>query len=161
MLIFLFLINTKLWSCAIKITTLVFFFVCTRVLENFNSKVKRLPSLYKVFCFWNGSCVQPRPGSCFWYLVASPPLSLAPPPPPPSLPSLMSYTCLPLLIRLPSWGKNGKEYTYNAGVLGSIPGLGRSLEEGMATHSSILAWRIPMDRGAWWATFHGVAKSQT
>jgi len=34
-------------------------------------------------------------------------------------------------------------------------------EEGMATHSSILAWRIPMDRGAWRATFHGVAKSQT
>ena len=35
------------------------------------------------------------------------------------------------------------------------------LEEGMATHSSILAWRIPMDRGAWRATVHGVAKSQT
>ena len=35
------------------------------------------------------------------------------------------------------------------------------LEEGMATHSSTLAWRIPMDRGAWWATFHGVAKSRT
>ena len=35
------------------------------------------------------------------------------------------------------------------------------LEEGMATHSSILAWRIPMDRGAWQATVHGVAKSQT
>ena len=33
------------------------------------------------------------------------------------------------------------------------------LEEGMATHSSILAWRIPTDRGAWWATVHGVAKS--
>ena len=31
----------------------------------------------------------------------------------------------------------------------------------MATHSSILAWKIPMDRGAWWATVHGVAKSQT
>ena len=31
------------------------------------------------------------------------------------------------------------------------------LEQGMATHSSILAWRIPMDRGAWWATVHGVA----
>ena len=30
-----------------------------------------------------------------------------------------------------------------------------SLEEGMATHSSILAWRILMDRGAWWATVHG------
>ena len=35
-----------------------------------------------------------------------------------------------------------------------------SLEEGMATHSSILAWRILMDRGAWWATVHGVAKIQ-
>ena len=30
------------------------------------------------------------------------------------------------------------------------------LEEGMATHSSILAWRIPMDRGAWQATVYGV-----
>ena len=29
------------------------------------------------------------------------------------------------------------------------------LEEGMTTHSSILAWRIPMGRGAWWATAHG------
>ena len=35
------------------------------------------------------------------------------------------------------------------------------LEEEMATHCSILAWRNPMDRGAWWATVHGVAKSQT
>ena len=34
------------------------------------------------------------------------------------------------------------------------------LEEGMATHSSILAWRIPMERGAWAATVHGVPKSQ-
>jgi len=35
------------------------------------------------------------------------------------------------------------------------------LEEGMATHSSILAWRIPMARGAWQATVHGVTKSRT
>ena len=35
------------------------------------------------------------------------------------------------------------------------------LEEGMATHSSILAWGIPMDRAAWWATVHGVTKSWT
>ena len=35
-----------------------------------------------------------------------------------------------------------------------------SLEEGMATHSSILAWKIPMDRGAWQAAVHGAAKSQ-
>ena len=35
------------------------------------------------------------------------------------------------------------------------------LEVGMATHSSILAWRILMDREAWWATVHGVAKIRT
>ena len=34
------------------------------------------------------------------------------------------------------------------------------LKEGIATHSSILAWRIPMDRGAWQATVCGVAKGQ-
>ena len=34
-------------------------------------------------------------------------------------------------------------------------------EEGMATHSSILAWRISMDRGAWRATVHRIAKSRT
>ena len=35
------------------------------------------------------------------------------------------------------------------------------LEKGMTTHSSILASRIPWTRGAWWATVHGVAKTQT
>ena len=35
------------------------------------------------------------------------------------------------------------------------------LEKDKATHSSILSWRIPMDRGAWQATVHGVANSQT
>ena len=35
------------------------------------------------------------------------------------------------------------------------------LEKSMATHSSILAWRIPMDRGAWWAAVHGATKSWT
>ena len=35
------------------------------------------------------------------------------------------------------------------------------LEEGIEIHSSILAWRIPMDRGAQWATVHGEAKGQT
>ena len=36
-----------------------------------------------------------------------------------------------------------------------------ALEKGIAIHSSILAWRIPMDRGDWQATVHRVAKSQT
>ena len=49
---------------------------------------------------------------------------------------------------------NGKESACNVGDLDLIPGLGRSLEEGMATHSSILARRIPTDRGARRATVH-------
>ena len=40
--------------------------------------------------------------------------------------------------------------------VGKIP-----LEMGMATHSSILAWRIPMDSGVWWTTVPGVAESDT
>ena len=37
-------------------------------------------------------------------------------------------------------------------------GLEAPLERGMATPSSLLAWRVPMDRGAWRATAHGIAK---
>ena len=58
-------------------------------------------------------------------------------------------------------GSVGKESTCNVGDLGSILGLEISLEGGMATHSRVLAWRIPTDRGTWWAIVHGVAKSQT
>ena len=47
----------------------------------------------------------------------------------------------------------------DAGYTGSL-GLEDPLEEGMATHSSILAWRILMDREAWWAIVHGATKSQ-
>jgi len=36
-----------------------------------------------------------------------------------------------------------------------------TLEEDMGTYSSILAWRFPMDRGAWWTTVHGVTKTWT
>ena len=39
------------------------------------------------------------------------------------------------------------------------PGWEDPLEEGITTHSSILALRIPMDRGAWWATVHGITES--
>ena len=40
-------------------------------------------------------------------------------------------------------GLDGQESTWNAGDPGSIPGLGKSPEEEMATHSNIVAWRIP------------------
>ena len=53
--------------------------------------------------------------------------------------------CMPVFWGLP-WWLSGKEFTCNAGAAGdtgSVPGLGRFLEEGMATHCSTLAWRIP------------------
>ena len=56
---------------------------------------------------------------------------------------------------------NSKEPTCNVGDLGSIPVLGRTRKKDMATHSSVLAWRIPKDKEAWRATVHGVAKSRT
>ena len=58
-------------------------------------------------------------------------------------------------------GSDGEESAYNAGDLGSVPGLGRSAGEGNGypLHYSFL--ENPMDRGAWWATIHGVTKSQT
>ena len=58
-------------------------------------------------------------------------------------------------------GSVGKESACNAGGLGLIPGLGRSPGGGHDTLSSILAWRIPMDRGSWRAAIHVVTKSQT
>ena len=45
-----------------------------------------------------------------------------------------------------------------AGDAGLYLGWEDPLEEGMATYSSILAWRIPMDRGAWQGAVHRVAE---
>ena len=57
-------------------------------------------------------------------------------------------------------GSVGKESACRVGDLGRSLGW-EDLEKGMTTHSNILAWRIPMDREAWWATVHGVAKIWT
>ena len=53
----------------------------------------------------------------------------------------------------------GKESACNAGDPGWIPGWERSSGEGNATHSSILAWRIPWTEEPGEATDHGVAKN--
>ena len=58
-------------------------------------------------------------------------------------------------------GSDCKDSACNVGDLDSIPVLGRSPKEGIATHSSILAWRIPTNRETWWATIYEVAKSWT
>ena len=56
-------------------------------------------------------------------------------------------------------GSDGKESTCDAGRPGFDPWVGKiPLEEGVATHSSILAWGIPMVRGTWWAMVHGLQR---
>ena len=54
---------------------------------------------------------------------------------------------------------DGKAAAYNAGDLGLIPGLGRSLAEGNGNPLQYSCLENPMDQGAWWATVHGVAES--
>ena len=56
---------------------------------------------------------------------------------------------------------DGKESAYNAGDPGSVSGLGKSPEEGNGNPLQYSCLENSMDRGAWWATVHGVAKSWT
>ena len=58
-------------------------------------------------------------------------------------------------------GSDDKESACNAGDLGSIPGSGRSPGEGNGNPLQYSYLENSVDRGAWWATLHGVAKSQT
>ena len=59
------------------------------------------------------------------------------------------------------WWLSGKESACNAGDLGSVPGLGRSPGGGHGNPLQYSCLENSMDRGAWWATVHGVAKSRT
>ena len=64
----------------------------------------------------------------------------------------------------PPGGLNGKKSACNAGDAGDkglIPGSGRSSEEGHGNPLQYSCEENPMDRGAWWATVHRIAKSQT
>ena len=58
-----------------------------------------------------------------------------------------------------SWASMLAQMVKNLSAIVGDLGWEDPLEKEMATHSSILAWRIPMDRGAWRATVQGVAKS--
>ena len=58
-------------------------------------------------------------------------------------------------------GSDSKESACNAGELGLIPGSGRSSGEGNGNPQQCSCLENPMDRGAWQATVHGVAKSLT
>ena len=63
-----------------------------------------------------------------------------------------------LIIKLPQ--DRLTEFACSAGDLGSIPGLGRSPGEGNGKQFQYTYLENPMDRGAWWAAVHGVAKSR-
>ena len=65
-----------------------------------------------------------------------------------------------LSLRLPR-GFSGKESTCNAGDTGSIPGAGRFPGGGNGNPLQYSCLENSRDRGAWWATVHGVSKSQT
>ena len=58
-------------------------------------------------------------------------------------------------------GSDSKESACKAGHQGSVPRLGRSPAEGNGNPLQFSCLENPMDRGAWWATVHGVAKSGT
>ena len=58
-------------------------------------------------------------------------------------------------------GSDSKESACSAGDSGSIPGWGRSSGEGNGFPTSVFLLENSMDRGAWWATVHKIAKSQT
>ena len=58
-------------------------------------------------------------------------------------------------------GSDGKVSAYNAGDLGSIPGLERSPGEGNGNPLQYSCLGNPVDGGVWWATTHGVPKSWT
>ena len=64
-----------------------------------------------------------------------------------------------------NWGfpgsSAGKESACNAGDPGSVPGLGRCPKEGIGYPLHYSCLENPVDRGSWWATVHGVTKSQT
>ena len=64
------------------------------------------------------------------------------------------------LMGLPSW-RSGEESACNAGDTGSITGWGRPPGEGNGNALQDSCLENPVDRGAWWATVHGVAKSRT
>ena len=69
------------------------------------------------------------------------------------------FICIPIMC-FPG-GSDGKESPAVQEIHVRSLGWEDTLEEGMATHSSVLAWRVPMDKGAWRATVHGVAKGRT
>ena len=77
----------------------------------------------------------------------------------------MLFQKLKLIIQINIFGlfsgSDGKEFACSAEDLGSIPGVGRSPGEGNSYLFQYSCLENPMNRGAWWATIHGVTKIWT
>ena len=72
---------------------------------------------------------------------------------------IISISISPIIMLVFPGGSDSKEFTCSEEDLGSIPGLGRSPGEGKGYPLQYSYRENPMDRRAWWATVHGVAKS--
>ena len=113
-----------------------------------------LPFHFSLSCIGEGngnplqcSCLEnPRDGGAWWTAIYG---------------VAQSRTQLKRLSSSSSRGSNSKESACNAGDLGSVLGLGRSSGEGNGYPHQYSCLENSMDRGAWWATVHGVTKSRT
>ena len=77
-------------------------------------------------------------------------------------PNHTSFSCVVVVVAQSlSYCSDGKESACNVGDPGSVSGSGRSPGEGNGYSLQDSCLDNPMDRGAWWATVHGVTKSQT
>ena len=73
---------------------------------------------------------------------------------------MISICCLIYVFHFMGFpgGSDGKVSAYNVGDLGSIPGSGRYSVEGNGNPLQYPCLESPTDRGAWWATVHGVSR---
>ena len=94
----------------------------------------------KIFMGWFEVTFPPLWGKVEWCFVYTPPETL--------------------LLGFPG-GSDSKESACNVGDLGSVSGLGRSPGGGHGNPLQYSCLENPMNRGAWWATVHGVTKSWT
>ena len=75
--------------------------------------------------------------------------------------SIIQFSKITQFIKSFPDGSDSKESSCNVGDLGSIPGWGKSPGGGNGNPLQCSCLENSMDKGAWWATVHGVAKSQT
>ena len=109
------------------------------------SEGKRLPTM------WENKGSIPGLGRSLGEGNGNPLQYFCPPPPKKGLKEIFGFP----------GGSHGKVSVYNVGDLGSLPQSGRSPGGGHGSPLQYSCLENPMDRGAWWATVHGAAKSQT